>query len=374
MADHYIGLMSGTSVDGIDAVVVDLEADTPRLLSASTRPWPEALRWQILETIEDPGNVTLAGLGTLDAAIAEAFADAALAAVDEAGLDAASIRAIGSHGQTLFHAPGGPHGFSMQAGDPGRIAERTGITTVADFRRRDIAAGGQGAPLVPAFHQALFSHPRKTRAVVNIGGMANVTLLPAGNGQAGGYDTGPGNVLLDAWYRRHHADEFDRGGAWARSGTLVQRLLEQLLDHPYFRLAPPKSTGRETFCLEWLEGILKRMPPAKPADIQHTLTEFSARTIAEAVAAAGEIDEVLVCGGGVHNDFLVQRVAALLPQSRVESTETHGLHPDWVEAVAFAWLARRTLRGEAGNLPAVTGARHAVVLGGVYPGRRSMGT
>ncbi|MDT8387770.1 MAG: anhydro-N-acetylmuramic acid kinase [Thiogranum sp.] len=372
MADYYLGLMSGTSVDGIDAVVADLSEIIPRLMFAHTYPWRASLREKILATIASPANISLAELGDLDAALGEAFAEAAVAAVAAAKLDCNQITAIGSHGQTLFHAPDGARGFSLQAGDPNRIAEISGITTVADFRRRDIAAGGQGAPLVPAFHRMLFQTPDVSRAIVNIGGMANITLLPKDCDAISGFDTGPGNVLLDAWHQRHRDGSYDPQGTWSSGGAVSTPLLEQFLAHPYFTQPPPKSTGREVFCLAWLEEQIERCgQPVAPVDVQRTLVELTARTIADAIlryeSGAGEI---LVCGGGAHNQVLMRRLADLLDPAIVESTEPYGLHPDWVEAMAFAWLAQRALTGQPGNVPAVTGARHAVVLGAIYTGRR----
>jgi anhydro-N-acetylmuramic acid kinase len=368
MSAYYIGLMSGTSVDGIDAVLVDLATNRPVLLAARTTAWEAALREHILATLNDPTQVSLASLGQLDAALGEAFADAALAITREAGLEPAQIRALGSHGQTLFHAPSASPPFTMQAGDASRIAAKTGITTVADFRRRDIAEGGQGAPLVPAFHQAVFSVPGVSRAILNIGGIANLTLLPADSRPASGFDTGPGNVLLDAWVAKHRGQPFDRNGEWAGSGTCCQALLERLLRQPYFQQPPPKSTGRELFNLSWLEHTLTPGFGQLPAsDIQATLVELTAVTVATALERSGlPVDEVFVCGGGAHNRFLMQRLAALLPACKIATTEALGLHPDWVEATAFAWLAKRTLDGKPGNLPSVTGARRATILGAIY--------
>jgi anhydro-N-acetylmuramic acid kinase len=362
--------MSGTSVDGIDAAVVDLSADLPRLVFAKTFRWPGSLREQILALINRPGQFSLADYGRLDSEIGAAFADAALAAIDDAQLARTAIRAIGCHGQTLFHAPNASPGFSLQAGDANRIAETTGITTVADFRRRDIACGGQGAPLVPAFHHAVFRQAGTFRAILNIGGMANLTLLPGDEEAAYGFDTGPGNVLLDAWCARHRHTPFDEGGTWAASGEVIAPLLQALLEHPYFRQAPPKSTGRETFNADWLDGAIARAGrELSTADVQRTLCELTAQSISQAIETfAPQTTQVLVCGGGVHNAFLLERLDVLLSPHRLESTEAFGVHPDWVEAIAFAWLARQTLAGRPANLPAVTGARRAVILGAIYPG------
>jgi len=371
MPEYYLGLMSGTSIDGIDAVLVDLSGDIPALLAARTSPWPTRIHDRILAAVAAPQNVSLQDVGTLDAELGEQFADVALSIIAKAGLEASQITAIGSHGQTLFHSPESDPAFSTQAGDANRIAERTGITTVADFRRRDIAAGGQGAPLVPAFHRALFHDPATFRAVLNIGGMANLTLLPTDSETFTGFDTGPGNVLLDAWYQKNHSGTYDESGAWAHSGKLNQPLLERLMEHPYLGQPPPKSTGREQFCLNWLEDLLQSGRHTVPdVDVQTTLAEFTAQSIASSLEQFGQpVQQVLVCGGGVHNDFLMRRLEALLPGQQVETTEKYGLHPDWVEAVAFAWLAKQTLEGKAGNVPGVTGAKRPVILGAIYPGR-----
>lgn len=367
--EYYIGLMSGTSADGIDAVVVDLSGKRPQLVFAQTYPWSSQLREKILATVAQHAKVSLTELGSLDAELGEAFAEAATASMTAANLSREQIVAIGSHGQTLFHAPLEPLPFSLQVGDPHRIAEITGITTVADFRRRDIAAGGQGAPLVPAFHRAVFHDPGACRAILNIGGMANVTLLPKDHDAVTGFDTGPGNVLLDAWHQKHRQGLYDANGAWAAGGTVSVELLEQLLAEPYFSQPPPKSTGRELFCLAWLETQLRACAPQLAAvDVQRTLVELTAETITDAVRPYGT-EQVLVCGGGTHNATLMQRLVDMLSPINVQTTESHGLHPDCVEATAFAWLAQQTLAGQPGNVPAVTGAKHAVVLGAVHHAR-----
>lgn len=371
MPAYYIGLMSGTSVDGIDSVLIDFSQANPVALVAQTVDWSPSLRERILETLNQPTQVSLDALGRLDAVLGDAFADAALATIDACGLQPAQIKAIGSHGQTLFHAPTATPPFSMQAGDANRIAARTGITTVADFRRRDMAVGGQGAPLVPAFHQAQFSKPGVSRAILNIGGIANITLLPGDAAAVTGFDTGPGNVLLDAWVGEHLHSRFDRDGEWAASGTCYQPLLDRLMQEPYLGQPPPKSTGRELFCQRWLEQMLSpAFANLKAVDIQTTLVEFTAASIASALKqVAAPVDEIFVCGGGAHNRFLMQRLQVLLPARTIATTEALGLHPDWVEATAFAWLAKQTLEGKPGNLPSVTGANRPTVLGAIYPGQ-----
>jgi len=362
----FIGLMSGTSLDAIDAVVVDLADDRPRLLAAVAHPLEADLRARLLATLASDCT-DLDTLGRLDAELGERFAAAAIAARETAGIKADAIAAIGSHGQTLRHRPDQEPAFSWQIGDPARIAERTGITTVADFRRRDVAAGGQGAPLVPAFHAALFRTPDEDRAVLNIGGMANLTLLPGDPAApVTGFDTGPGNVLLDGWIRECRGEAFDREGAWAASGCVDEALLSRLLDDPWFRRPPPKSTGREHFDLDWL----KRQLPAgiAPAAVQATLAELTARSIADALERWGSgCRRLLVCGGGARNDDLLRRLQHRLPETVVEPTDAHGLPAEWVEAAAFAWLARETLAGRPGNLPDVTGAAGPRILGAIYP-------
>lgn len=359
--------MSGTSMDAVDAVLVDFAAEPLEVVATHSRPLPEALREALLRLASGRSPNPLQCLGELDGLLGDLFAETALELLEGAGVQAEAVRAIGSHGQTVYHQPEGPTPFTLQIADPNRIAQHTGITTVADFRRRDMAVGGQGAPLAPAFHNAMFRRPDRDRAVVNVGGMANVTLLPAADRPVIGFDTGPGNVLMDGWIGKCRGEPYDRDGRWAASARPDQALLERLLADPYFRQAPPKSTGREHFNLEWLEARLKN---EGPETIQATLCELTARTIAQALTAEmPQVAEVAVCGGGAHNRHLLERLSAQLPNARVTTTADWGLAPDWVEGAAFAWLARQTLSGKPGNLPSVTGAKEAVVLGGIYPGR-----
>ena len=364
----YIGLMSGTSMDGIDAAIVEFGDHTAQLIATLDSPYPEELRNALHKASRKPAECTVDTVGQLDRRVGECFRDAVNALLENAHIEHASIGAIGSHGQTLRHQPGGAHPFSMQIGDPNIIAAGTGITTVADFRRRDVALGGEGAPLAPAFHQWLFAHEEKDRAVLNIGGIANVTMLLRGNTPVTGFDTGPGNTLLDAWSRRARDLPFDDKGGWAASGTVCEPLLATMLEDPYFALPPPKSTGFEYFNGAWIRS---RIDAAKvdiaDADVQATLAELSARTIAMAILQyAPVIDKLLICGGGINNADLLHRLASYLTGIAVESTEEHGVHPDWVEAAAFAWLAKRCIAGEPGNLPEVTGASRSAVLGGIY--------
>jgi anhydro-N-acetylmuramic acid kinase len=369
MSELYLGLMSGTSMDGVDACLASFD-DAPKLLATLSRDMPEPLRAALTGLIEgSTGEATPARIGQLDAELGELFAAAALDLLAGQNLPANRIRAIGSHGQTVWHQPHGPRPFSLQLGDPARIAERTGVTTVADFRRRDIAAGGQGAPLVPAFHAAVFRSAEEPRVVLNLGGMANVTLLPAGTAQTAvsGFDTGPGNVLLDLHARRHLDSPCDLDGALAAQGNSDETVLTAMLSDTYFALPPPKSTGREHFNARWLDRQLAGVV-LPPADIQATLVELTAHSVAQAITShLPDCARVLVCGGGVHNRQLMARLEALLPQSRIESTAVHGIEPDWVEAMAFAWLARQNLAGRPCNLPSVTGARRPVILGAIHP-------
>lgn len=367
---YYVGLMSGTSVDGIDAALISLSS-AGRLLLVETHshPIPDITRNQIQALMHD-GPQEVERLGELDMALGGLFAEAANTLIKKAGTAQKEIRAIGSHGQTIRHRPLAAHPFTLQVGNPSVIAERTGITTVADFRARDMAAGGQGAPLVSAFHEAVFRSAERTRAIVNIGGIANVTYLPAGDSrETSGFDTGPGNTLLDQWIARHQSQKHDEAGQWAASGQSCHELLELLLTDIYFKTSPPKSTGREHFNMDWLQKNLKKLAalPAS-ADVQATLLQLTAKSIAQAIKNfLRETQEVYVCGGGAHNLALMSALSQNLPSLEIATTDKLGMPPDWVEAAAFAWLAHRTLEKEPGNLPAVTGAQHAVILGGIYP-------
>ena len=359
----YLGLISGTSADGIDAALVRF---APRLevIAARTFAYPDGLRERIVALARNGAAVRLGDLGHLDVEIGERFAEAALTLLHEADARPHTVTALGSHGQTVFHRPQGQFPFTLQLGDPNVIAERTGIVTVADFRRADVAAGGQGAPLLPALHAAVLADTSTPRAILNLGGIANVTLLIPGRPVLG-FDTGPANCLLDAWSQRVRGTPHDEGGTWARSGRAEDALLARLLDDPYFALTPPKSTGREHFNLDWLDT---RLPAGlEPADVQATLLQFSARSIADALRRqAPEIREAYACGGGVHNVALMDALRVESPGTKFDTTTALGLDPDFVEAVGFAWLARARLEGIPGNLPSVTGAHGPRVLGGVY--------
>ncbi len=362
-ASLYLGLISGTSADGIDAALVRF---APRLevIAARTFAYPDDLRARIVALARHDASVALADFGTLDAMIGKRFATAALALLHAAGVEPRDVTALGSHGQTVCHHPSGPHPFTLQIGDPNVIAERTGIATVADFRRADVAAGGQGAPLLPTLHAAVLADAGTPRAILNLGGIANLTLLVPGRPVLG-FDTGPANCLLDSWALAHRGVACDEGGAWAASGRVDEALLGRLVHDPYFALPPPKSTGREHFNLDWLHPQL----PAgvADADVQATLLQLSARSIAQALDAhAPAIREVYACGGGVHNPVLLDALRGALPDVRVDTTAALGLDPDFVEAVGFAWLARARLENLPGNLPSVTGARGPRVLGAIY--------
>lgn len=359
---YFVGLMSGTSVDGIDAALVAIDDKGHTQLRASyAMPYGHEMRQQLL-ALAQPGANEIIRLGALDRQLAEAFAQAALAVMDAGNVAAAEVRAIGSHGQTVRHHPNDAHAFTLQIGDPNTIAELTGVTVVADFRRRDVAAGGQGAPLAPAFHHAMFSEAAATTAVVNIGGVANVSIIDA-QGHVTGFDTGPGNSLMDAWIGRCQGERFDADGDWAATGQVDEALFRAALADPYFARPAPKSTGPEHFNLAWLGSLLD---PLKPEDVQRTLLEVTAASIANALKPAAP-ERVAICGGGAQNGLLMARLAALLAPAAVITTESLGIHPDWVEASAFAWFAHRTLAGLPGNEPAVTGARGYRVLGAIYP-------
>ncbi len=367
----YIGLMSGTSMDAVDAALLDFEEAAFTLVATHREPIPADVRAALLEVAGGHGD-HLDRVSELDALVGALFARAVEALLHAQGLSPTRVRAIGSHGQTVRHRPAGPTPTSVQIGDPNAIAERTGITTVADFRRRDMAAGGQGAPLAPAFHRAAFHDPRSDRVVLNIGGIANVTVLSSDpEAPVKGFDTGPGNVLLDAWASEHLHTTMDADGRWAAGGRTHEGLLAAMLRDPYFATAPPKSTGRERFNLRWLREVLDaHVPAVLPRDVQRTLCALTELSVAQAIERhAPATREVLVCGGGAHNPVLMEGLAAQMRGRRVISTAAAGLDPAWVEAAAFAWLAHRTLSGLPGNLPDVTGARHEVVLGGIYPGK-----
>lgn len=372
MAEFYLGLISGTSADGIDVALMQFEPH-PQLLAAHTFEYPSDLRERILALMHAQA-LPVDAFGALDIEIGEAFARAALELLRQAGVSADAVRALGSHGQTVRHRPWSTPAFTLQIGDPNTIAEDAGITVVADFRRRDMAAGGQGAPLVCALHAALFAVDGEPRAILNLGGIGNYTLLQAGL-PVRGFDTGPANCLLDGWALRHLGRACDVDGAFAASGSPDRALLDDLLGDDYFGRALPKSTGREHFNLEWLDQHLARQPTLAPADVQATLLKLSSRSMARALVEHAPFTErVIACGGGVRNSVLMVSLKGELDRAlgrdcALETTAAHGLDPDFVEAAAFAWLARQTLNAQPGNCADVTGAAGPRVLGGVFFGR-----
>lgn len=369
--DLYIGLMSGTSVNSIDAALIDFTGNELKIVASHEHDIPLEIKHKILEVCT-PGENEIEKTGDLDRALGILFAHATDQLLGEAGVSPDDVKAIGSHGQTIRHHPKGvlsDLGFSTQIGDPNTIASLTGITTVADFRRKDVALNGHGAPLAPAFHQDSFSHPEITRCIINIGGMANVTYLPAEKDHDSetifGFDTGPGNVLMDTWITLEIGKSYDKNGEWAKSGTVNNSLLRTLLSYPYFSLGYPKSTGREEFNKQWLLGHIDK--ELAPEDIQATLLELTARSISEAVKKhCSKANELYVCGGGAHNEYLMSRIQANCPSKKLATTEELNIHPDWVEACAFAWLAKRTMERLPGNLPEVTGATRPAILGGIF--------
>lgn len=366
----YIGVMSGTSVDGLDVALLEARGEEPpSILAATTAPFPPALA-TALRTLAQPGTDDVDSVGAVDARLGSFVGETVAVCLRRWKVAANTVRAIGTHGQTIRHRPNGHGGerFTVQIGDPNRIAEITGIDTVADFRRRDLAAGGQGAPLVPLFHDALFRHRQRNRFVVNIGGIANVTVLPAGSTELLGFDIGPGNALLDAWVRHCRGEDMDRDGAWAAAGAPAPELLGRLRRDPFLARKPPKSTGKETYHLGYVRQACGDLALGVQ-DVQATLAEFTAGNIAAAIERWGPgRGDVLLCGGGRRNVDLVERLAARLSGYEVLPTDDCAVNGDALEAAAFAWLAHRTIHRLPGNAPAATGAHGPRVLGAVYPG------
>ena len=368
MSDLYIGLMSGTSLDGIDGVLADFSGPRLRVTHHASAAFAPALRAELL-ALNTPGDNELHRAALAGNALSRAYAEVVHTLLQRSGHPASAIRAIGAHGQTVRHRPQefDGTGYTLQLGNPALLAELTGITVVADLRSRDVAAGGQGAPLVPAFHQGVFGRPDETVLVLNIGGISNLSVLGA-DGSVLGFDCGPGNALMDHWCQRHTGQPFDKDGAWAATGQVLPDLLAALLQEPYLHKAPPKSTGRDLFNPAWLAAHLQPFAQAAAADVQATLTEFTAS--ASAICANSYLNNsktLAVCGGGALNGQLMQRLQAACPPLRVVATDALGLPALQVEAAAFAWLARQALQGAPGNLPSVTGAAGPRVLGAVYP-------
>ncbi|MDR0250376.1 MAG: anhydro-N-acetylmuramic acid kinase [Burkholderiales bacterium] len=370
----YAGIMSGTSLDGVDAVIVAFPEETGspsscrfscELRGSAFVPFPATLREELL-ALQESGADELARSARVAITLADLYAQATQEAARQAGVEVTQLRAVGVHGQTVRHYP--DEAWSCQLNNPARVAEHLGIDVVADFRSRDLVASGQGAPLVPAFHAAMFASASKHRVIVNIGGIANLTDLPP-QGTVRGFDTGPGNVLLDAWYARHWEGAFDRNGAWAASGQPYPALLAALLSEPFFSKPSPKSTGRDLFHLAWLDTHLASFSSLSSADVQATLLQLTATSIAAAISKeAAMSEEIFVCGGGAYNTALMKALNILLTPRTVKTTDALGVSAQHVEALAFAWLARETLARRPGNLPAVTGAKGMRILGAIYPG------
>jgi anhydro-N-acetylmuramic acid kinase len=363
----FIGLMSGTSLDGVDGVLADFSGSQPRVLAHHAMPFAPALKQELL-ALNSPSDNELHRAALAANRLVHVYTQTVQALLTGTHTHVREVCAIGAHGQTVRHQPGAfdGTGYTLQLNNPALLAELTGIDVVADFRNRDVAAGGQGAPLVPVFHQGIFGQPNHTVGVLNIGGIANLSVLHA-HGDVLGFDCGPGNALLDHWCQLHTGDAFDNNGAWGTSGSVIEPLLQAMLAEPFLHQAPPKSTGRDLFHPTWLAQQLSSYADANAADVQATLTEFTARAcVNDVLRHAADADELIVCGGGALNGLLMQRLQASLPDVRVLSSAERGMPPLQVEAAAFAWLARQTVLGMPGNLPKVTGAQGARILGGVF--------
>jgi len=367
MAELYIGLMSGTSMDGIDAALVDFSNNKIKVLANHSHEISRELKDKLKHLCQDNKHNSIDMLGETDSELGLVFADAVNNLLKQSDTNAKQITAIGSHGQTIRHQPKFKHPFTLQIADANQISYHTGITTVADFRRKDMAAGGEGAPLAPAFHQQVFYSAQENRAVLNIGGIANVTYLGADK-NCFGFDTGPGNTLMDAWIQKHKNIAFDKNGEWAADGIVDKNLLEILMQDNFISQAYPKSTGREHYHLNWLQQQLSAFKHLSPQQVQATLCQFTCNSIVSAIENnLPDINTLIVCGGGVHNSHLMNLLSATLKHVSVKSSEEYGVAPDWVEAIAFAWLARQTINNLAGNIPSVTGAKKPLVLGAIYP-------
>lgn len=363
--DYYIGLISGTSIDGVDCALVKFNGEEPEVIATHCNPIPTELRTAILRLCSGAG-FDLQLLGKVDVEIGRLFASSANTLLMQSRIDNSAVKAIGSHGQTVFHSPSSETPFTLQIGDPNCIAQLTGITTVADFRRRDLIVGGEGAPLAPLLHRNCFGSKSVERVIVNIGGISNITILLT-DGSCFAFDAGPGNVLMDYWIEKQQHKTYDKNGEWAASGKVSAELLQLLMRESYFELPHPKSTGRELFNGRWLERKLDQLATAIPVeDVQATLLELTARTIHAEITKVSAPQEIYVCGGGAHNGALMRRLQLLSGNIAVADTSALGVHPDWVEAVAFAWMAKQTLNGSRIDTTALTGATEPVILGGIY--------
>ena len=374
MPELYIGLMSGTSLDGIDASLVEFNNGQINLLAFNYFPYDDSIKEKILHLSQPNTPILLSNYGATDALLGSLFAKACNSLLSHANIPSSAVTAIGCHGQTIYHSPDTSSAFSLQIGNPNIIAEGTAITTIADFRRRDIAAGGQGAPLVPAFHRAIFEQhfdlTKQNISIINIGGIANITHLFGE--KTTGFDTGPGNGLMDYWVQKNLNTHYDENGTWAQSGRINRELVDQLKKDPYFKLNPPKSTGKEYFSPAWLEKKIPLLSDYKEEDVQASLCQFSAETISESIKNHAPLThQTIVCGGGVHNKTLIKSVKKNLDHP-VSSTADFGVNPDHVEAMAFAWLAKQTVNNMPGNITEVTGAKKPVILGGIYPGKNGI--
>jgi anhydro-N-acetylmuramic acid kinase len=361
---YYIGIMSGTSLDGVDVTLISSQEKQFKLISNHFSPYPEPIKQQLL-VLHQPQQNELENSAIIGNKLAQLYADAVNALLNQSQVSPQQVKAIGCHGQTIRHRP--ELGFTLQIGNNALLAELTGITVVGDFRSRDIAAGGQGAPLVPAFHLAAFGSNQKTRAIVNIGGIANITYLPK-TGEVIGFDSGPGNMLLDYWVKLKLGLDYDANGNWAATGEVIQSFLERMLADPYFALPPPKSTGRDLFNEDWLNEHLILNPNCRPQDVARTLVELTAYSINLAIILhCPNVDEIYLCGGGAHNQLLSNTLEKMLINIPVSNTNALGIDIDWVEAAAFAWLAQQTIDHKPANLPSVTGAEGLRILGAIFP-------
>ena len=365
-SEYFIGLISGTSMDGIDAALINNINNIINVKATLSKSYPKKLREILLSIRDNPNKIDIDQLGQLDTWIGENFRDSAISLIKKSGMDRSQIRAIGSHGQTIRHQPKIKKPFSLQLGDPNIIAHGTKITTVSDFRRKDIAAGGEGAPLTPIFHKSLFSDNKNNRVILNIGGISNITILRKDSKELLGFDTGPGNTLLDSWIKENKGDLYDKDGAWAKTGKTNKKLLKSMLSDPFFKILPPKSTGFEYFNSNWINKFLKDKN-ITPSDVQRTLVDLTAESIAIHIENFSKnTDEIILCGGGPKNITLSNALKDRMPSIRFNLTDDYGFNSDYLEAIAFAFLARQTLLKKPGNIKSVTGANEEIILGGIY--------